>query len=50
MYGKVFKATEGRGKFEMEKSYLLFDDYSHCMCMNEARQEECERRRSNLNL
>ena len=30
---------EGREKLEMERSYLLFDDYSHCVCMNETRRK-----------
>lgn len=34
---KYKKAKEGREKFEMERSYLLFDDYSHCVCMDETR-------------
>ena len=39
MHANVLKATEGREKFEMERSYLLFDDYSHCVYMNETRRE-----------
>jgi len=30
---------EGRETLEMERSYLLLDDYSHCVCMNETRSE-----------
>ena len=35
---------KGREIFEMERSYLLFDDYSHCdcVCMNEMRKLLCD--------